>query len=102
MSNPPTYQFCTEEDFKRIADAQARIGTDVAVATNDLRWIIENYKNQCKEIERIQSRCDDLAAKYNTLKGDVMKYIGIAIGATAVISLLISLLNLGRLIGLGG
>ena len=102
MSDPPTYQFCTEEDFKRIAEAQTRIGVDVAVASNDLRWIIENYKNQCKEIERIQGRCDDLAVKYNTLKGDVMKYIGIAIGATAVISLLISLLNLGRLIGFGG
>jgi hypothetical protein len=89
-----TYQFVTAEDFKKLLSSQGDIKLDVAVAINDLAWIIKTYNNQCKEIEGLQNKIIDLEKNYNTLLGDVKKYIGIGIGAMAVISLLISLLNL--------
>jgi len=95
----PTYQFFTNEDFKKILSTQGDIQTDVAVANTNLKWIVENYKNQCDEFKKLQTTCDNLTDKYNDLRADMGKYIGIGIGLAAAISLLISLLNLRVLLG---
>jgi uncharacterized membrane protein YukC len=87
--NDSTYQFFTEDDFKKILTTQGDIKTDVAVATNDLKWIIDNYKNQCKEIE-------DLKTTVENLKTDFWKYIGIGIGISITVSLFISLFPIIR------
>jgi dsDNA-specific endonuclease/ATPase MutS2 len=101
--NEPSYQFFTDADFKKILSTQSDIQTDVAVATNDLKWIIENYKNQCREIEDIHKRIDKvledhelLKTKYNELKTEMWKYLGMGAGAMTVIYLLISLFPIIR------
>ena len=91
VMNDPTYLF-TDDDFKKIIATQSDIQKDVAVTGNDLKWIIENYKNQCKEFEALKTTCDNLQKEINNLKNEVWKYIGIGIGAMAVVSILISLL----------
>jgi SMC interacting uncharacterized protein involved in chromosome segregation len=97
MNDQPTYQFFTNEDFKKILATQGTIQTDVALAANNLKWIIENYQNQCKEIAKLEATCQALNEKYNSLRGDVLKYVGIGIGVMTVITLVISAINLGIL-----
>lgn len=91
----PTYQIFTSDDIKKILATQSAIQIDVALAGNNLKWIVENYQNQCKVIDGMQQTCSKLDEKYNALKGDVIKYNGIAIGVMTVISLLITAINLG-------
>ena len=69
MKDDPSYQFFTDEDFKKILATQGDIQKDVAVASNDLKWIIENYKNQCKELESLKITCENLKTELNNLKG---------------------------------
>jgi hypothetical protein len=94
-----TYQFFTDADFKKILDTQGNIQTAVAVATNNLEWIVKNYNNQCHEIEELGKRIDQvsknyekLEAKYNDLRGEMIKYVGMGAGAAAVVAFVISIL----------
>lgn len=84
-------QFFTDADIKTIISTQGEIKTAVAVATNNLTWIIENYKNQCKEIEGLKKDVKDLQDLYNNLKSEIWKYVGMGVGAATVIYLLIAL-----------
>jgi hypothetical protein len=92
IMNDPTYQFFTDEDFKKILTTQGDIQKDVAVANTNLEWIVKNYQNQCKELETLKATCETLKTELGNLKNEVWKYIGIGIGAMAVVSILISLL----------
>ena len=100
--NDPTYQFFTDEDFKKILTTQGDIQKDVAVANTNLEWIVKNYQNQCKELETLKTTCDTLQKELNSLKSEVWKYIGIGIGAMAVVSILVSLLPSIRIWLFGG
>jgi polyhydroxyalkanoate synthesis regulator phasin len=91
-----TYQFFTDEDFKKILNTQGDIQKDVAVAANNLNWIIENYKNQCKEMEQLRTEVDNLKTKYNDLKAEVWKYVGVGAGAVTAIYLFIAVFQFFR------
>ena len=98
----PTYQLFTANDIKHLLENQGDIKTSVAVANANLSAIKENFQNQCKNIDALQQSCSKLDEKYNALRGDVLKYTGIGIGAATVISKVVSLLALLTHFGLGG
>lgn len=99
-----SYQFFTDADFKKILDTQGNIQKDVAVAANNLNWIIENYKNQCKEIESLQTEIanikkthnediDAVKKMYTDLKAEVWKYVGVGAGAVTAAGVIIMIIN---------
>jgi hypothetical protein len=82
----------TDEDIRKIVDAQAIISanlavasTNLALASNNIDWIIKNYTAEYKKLEAIQTEIADLKTTF-------WKYIGIGIGASATISFIIAVL----------
>lgn len=84
-----TQHYFTDDDIKKISQVQGQIQTDIAVATNNLNWIITTYKNQGVEIESLKNKVEDLRKEIGNIKITVWKYIGMGAGAVIAIELFV-------------
>ena len=84
-----TQHYFTDDDIKKISEVQGQIQTDIAVATNNLNWIITTYKSQGVEIENLKKEIGDLRKELGSITITVWKYIGMGAGATVIIELIV-------------
>lgn len=93
MGEEPTYHRFTDDDISKLITTQSDISANVAVAKNNIEWIVKTYNTQCEKVTTLQKEVGDL-------KSEIWKYIGIGIGASAGISFTIAVLPyLLRMIG---
>lgn len=84
-------RFC-DDDVKTLIRTQAEItanlalaSTNLAVASNNIDWIVKTYSTEYKKLS-------DLQLEMSNIKSTMWKYIGIGIGASAAISFIIAVL----------
>ena len=84
----------TDDDIKQIVDAQTTItanlaaaSTNLAVASNNIDWIVKTYSTEYKKITDMQLEVSDLKAIF-------WKYIGIGTGISISVSFVITLVTL--------
>jgi hypothetical protein len=81
-----------DDDIRKIVDAQAIIcanlavaSTNLAVASNNIDWVVKTYATEYTKLAELQ-------IELGKLKNDFWKYVGIGIGASAAISIFITIL----------
>ena len=101
-TNPQLQTRFTDDDIKQIVDAQTTItanlaaaSTNLAVASNNIDWIVKTYSTEYKKITDMQLEVSDLKAIF-------WKYIGIGAGISISVSFVITLVTLYlKLISIG-
>jgi t-SNARE complex subunit (syntaxin) len=86
----PSPQHCfTDDDIKKIIENQGKIQQDIAVAANNLTWIIATYKSQTEEINKLTKRVADLEKLVGDMTVTIWKYIGMGAGAVLVVEIIV-------------
>lgn len=93
LSEKTDYHRFTDEDVSKLISSQSEISSNLAVATNNIVWIVKTYNTEYEKLTTLQKEVGDL-------KSTIWKYIGIGLGASATISFVIAVLPyLLRMIG---
>jgi hypothetical protein len=86
-------KFC-DDDVKILIRSQAEItanlalaSTNLAVASNNIDWIVKTYSTEYKKMT-------DLQLEVAEIKGTLLKYIGIGTGVSIAVSFVVTLLTL--------
>lgn len=89
MAEQKTNHYFTDDDIKEILKVQGEIQKDIAVAANNLTWMITTYTNQCTEISGLKDDLQKLKDKVDSITITVWKYVGMGAGAVLAIELLV-------------
>lgn len=96
MTEPKSNHYFTDDDIKQILAVQGQTKADIAVAVNDLKWIIKTYTSQCNEITELQKTIIELDRKLDAVTNTVWKYAGFGAGVILVVELIFMALPYAR------